>query len=126
MEPTFSYSSDGEYFYGHTATREAAINDGFATFDNDKIFTARNVEYDPVDVIPRFGAQLVANMKEHALEECGESAEDFLCDLTVGQYDRLGAVIRAAVDIWLGAEGLRRKFFAVKDVETHDRKDAAA
>jgi hypothetical protein len=123
-DETYSYSPDGEQFWGHYESREAAIEAGFITYEHNHIYTGINGKVGPFT--PRVADEVVDQLQEAADELCGEASQGFLTTVSVAQLDRLEAAIQKTVNDWVAAEGFTPTFFVVHHVREHDREPHAA
>ena len=82
--PTYSYSTDGETFYGTFATPEAAAADYLRDGDDDSsVEVGRNERRTANDYVGEYHIESLLEMVgENAYEECGDCAESWLSDLT--------------------------------------------
>jgi hypothetical protein len=90
--PKYSYSTNEENFFGHYDSREEAAAEGFCVEpDADVLWVGENVqqtahEYVRVEYI-------LEGIVDAACDDCGLSAEDWLCELTEPQIKQLKTVI---------------------------------
>ena len=82
--PTYSYSTDGETFYGTFATPEAAAADYLRNGDDDSsVEVGRNERRTANDYVGKHHIESLLEMVgENAYEECGDCAESWLSDMT--------------------------------------------
>jgi hypothetical protein len=74
-------------------------------------------EIDPTASID--GDEIIYRMAEHAQEECGEVAEDFLDSLPKDAAEELTAELRKVAESWLKKHNLWPTFYQVEEVTTY-------
>jgi hypothetical protein len=111
-------------------TREEAIEAGFeymkdeyyAEYGTNDILSGTVIEFEVGQCsihVPHVCVDYIVNqLQEDAYEECGEVAEDFLCNVTKGEVkileERLNDVVRA----WLEDMREEPNFYSITNIET--------
>lgn len=82
--PTYSYSTDGETFYGAFATQEEAAVDYLnGTPDKESVEVGQNSQRTAHNYVGEYHIESLLEMvAESAYEECGDCAVSWLSDLT--------------------------------------------
>lgn len=115
----YSYSTDGEQFYGSHDTKEEAIEEGSAdSIDGEDIYIGEAVE-------KTIGAyftdshvdSLLESIAEIAGEECGEATEGWLYKLPKEELNNLKGQIQAVLEEWATQSGYQPNFYHVENVE---------
>lgn len=119
---TYTWSRYGERFEAEEhSSREAAAAAGFEEcLGADIIWTgviapAARHTIDADDVIER--------LREEAHEEVGEVADEWLENVSAEEVAELAHDLNAALTAWLDRHKLQPTYFAVQDVEQHDREE---
>lgn len=124
---TYTWSHDGEHFECEEhASREDALEAGWdADPDGDHVWTG--VAIPGAEVRPEINANdVIERLQEEAYGEVGEAAEDWLDKASKEQVAELGRDLNAALTAWLDRHKLQPTYFAVQDVEQHNREDRHA
>lgn len=111
---TWSIGFSEDLFGGAYETREEAL--AIAKQDGQP-FIAEN---EPSPRASRFfpdAQSVIENMQESTYDDYGESADDWLSDVTRDQRAELHEALAKAVDEWADKHGLQPTFFTVKNVE---------
>lgn len=111
---TWSYSIDGDCYYGNFATREEAIQEAKAVYQNGSFYIGECEK-------PELDGGFLDGMS--VLEQLADS-EDFMIDAAADWFekvdkhsDSLGEMLRAAFHRWLEQNQLQPDFFIVKNPE---------
>ena len=96
-------------------TREAAIEEGLATFGGHAFFIARACAPDTSRWMPD-AISIIEGIQESAYEDHGECTEDFL-DAGQKDLDALTAILGIVIRGWMECNGYMPTFFGVEAVE---------
>ncbi len=121
---TYTWSHDGEHFEcDDHASREDALEAGRAEYPHaDCIWTG--VSIPAAEICPEIDASdVIERLQEGAHEEVGEFGDDWLSDASKEQVAELGRDLNAALTAWMSRHNLQPAFFAVREVEQHDREE---
>lgn len=123
--PTYSYSTDGETFYGTFATPEAAAADYLRNGDDDSsVEVGRNERRTANDYVGKHHIESLLEMVgENAYEECGDCAESWLSDMTK-DTDQLTELKRVVGD-WIQSND-PPGFWHVEDIRRITRAELIA
>jgi hypothetical protein len=114
MTQTYAYSLNGEHYRGPFATREEAVAQA--------IEAARRAEDSPRTVFvgrmhpadPKSGGHaraVLSHMAARAREEFGDSASEYLTNLSKPQIENLDEALERVIRGWLNQQDLMPKFF---------------
>lgn len=114
----YSYSRDGEMFYGGFETREEAIKEGNVDSDGEDIYIGEAV----MKTIGKYLTDshirnLLESIAENAGEECGEATDGWLYKLSKEELNNLKGQIQAVLEEWATQSGYQPKFYHVENVE---------
>lgn len=120
MEGKYGYctNSDG-IFSGEYDTREAAIQ---GAMDECSLVPGTKVDIGRYRRV-RFNINvddIIEVLNEHAVEEAGESAEDFLCYLPERQKDELEDLLNSALNVWLMKHEHDQVIYSAISIQTLD------
>lgn len=89
----FSFSIDGEHYQQSSASRIQAMKEAIDYLGRSNVeihfWTGRNVPFAPNNP----AEDIIVQMQESAQDECGESAEDYLVNVTGEQEKELNVLI---------------------------------
>ncbi len=111
---SYCFSTNKERFEGEYDTRQEAIDEGFASTDDDSIMTGVAKPFDC-----SIADTVIYKLQEKAYEEAGDVTSDWLAKVSPEAQMDLDNVIMD----WLKRHNLEPKFFCVDEIETHERED---
>lgn len=103
-EKCYSYVEEGPYFEG--------VNDDPAYEWVGEVKRYRHANFISIDA-----EAIIETVQENAFEECGEWANDYLCNITRQQYAEIAAVLKVALATWLDANVDQPPFWTGVNVE---------
>jgi hypothetical protein len=122
MNEQFAYSVNGEHYRGVYATREEALAEALAEARRcddspPMVYVARRV---PGDAMASGHARaVIGNISSRAREEFGDTASSYLTGVSRPQVEKLDKALTAAIESWLGANGLSPTFFTYEAISSH-------
>lgn len=97
--------------------REEAVAWGRAQWPARRIFTGKTA---PVDLACLHGARVLAELVQHVEAQVGDKGRPGWPALPAPDAARLGAVLNAALHLWLEEHSLLPGFFTIVDVTAHE------
>jgi hypothetical protein len=119
MKEHYSFSIDGENYSGFYDSREEAILDAFASFeDREIIHTGRNVVPDR-----RVCADsVIEQVALHTTEESGDWSDGYLCGVSKEATQELEEELQKVWDKWEKKHQLEPTWYNVTDAQEHQRE----
>lgn len=119
MKEQYSYSIDGENYSGFFDSREEAMLEAFASFeDYDIIFTGRN--FTPSRHV--CADSVIEQVAVRTTEEAGDWADGYLCRVSKEATEELEQALQKVWDDWEAKHGFDPDWYNVTDVQEHRRK----
>lgn len=115
----YSYSTNGEEFYGSYDTREEAIEEGSAdSVDGEDIYIGEANKKTIGEYLNNYHINsLLESIAESAGEECGEVTEGWLYKLPKEELVNLRGQLQAALEAWATQSGYQPTFWHIENVE---------
>jgi hypothetical protein len=117
---TWGVSTDEESFHGHYASKEEALENAVSDLGlepGQRFWVGGGALYRPTRSVD--ADSLFDKLAEHAGDECGEIAEDWLSAVSREDSDALEGELHAVVLAWLARTGLMPQFYCCETTEEH-------
>jgi hypothetical protein len=119
MSGKYAYSLNGEHYQANFASREEAVAEAIAAAQRaadspQSVFVGRRVPADPK--ASGHARAVLAHMAARAREEFGDSASNYLTQLSKPQIEELDAALELTVLGWLSRNDLVPGFFKVEAI----------
>lgn len=113
----YSWSVDGERFYGEFDIPEEAILDAREQNKNvDFIFVGENVPFNPqID-----GDDIIERIRQNAYDEVGDIAEIYLSEVSEKKISKLSDMLTDTFNIWAEETGNKVNIWSVENVKEYE------
>lgn len=121
VEPTnkYSYSFDGERYYGEFDTIAEVLTDARVEAvnypDSTKVYIGKNYQYKPRVQAHR----VIEDIQEDAFDEAGEAAEDYLEYVSAPSMVKLEKMLTKTFIEWAKENNQEPRFYIAKEIEVY-------
>jgi hypothetical protein len=125
----YTYSLNGEHYRGEFASREEAVAEALqaarrSPLAPQTVYVGRLVPGDPKAA--GHARAVLAHMAARAREEFGDSASQYLAQVSKPQIESLDQSLELVIRGWLDQNNLMPKFFKVEAIGEYQVPDASA